>query len=127
VDLDSLSSSPVGSQHTRSPDLAAIKDSGSDDRVQEVHLGRDILEVKLKALPLKQGKITISLRESGLKSMPQAKLWLFYFNLQASVGHGNLDIPPLEVEVAVKETALWHIEDNDLSFTKTDRQLLKIT
>jgi hypothetical protein len=52
VDLDSLSSSPVGSQHTRSPDLAAIKDSGSDDRVQEVHLGRDILEVKLNEVKM---------------------------------------------------------------------------
>lgn len=51
--LDSLYPTIVIHKQTSSPNLETIKNSGSIDHVQEVHLRHDISEVILKALSLK--------------------------------------------------------------------------
>jgi hypothetical protein len=45
--LDSHCPSQIGLKQTQSPNLRAIKYSGFDSHVQEVHLGLDILEMTL--------------------------------------------------------------------------------
>jgi hypothetical protein len=71
--LDSLCPSPVGPKKARFMDLGAREDRRYGDCVQEVLLGRDILEVKLKSLTFEPGKEIISLVNSGLKGMSQTE------------------------------------------------------
>lgn len=48
--MEFLCSRLINSKQTRSLDLRTRNDSGSNDRVQEGHLGREILEMPLKSV-----------------------------------------------------------------------------
>ncbi len=56
-----LHPSPIGPKQTRTVYLINLKDGGKDDCVQEVHLGRDILEVTFKTLYLNKDEGAIHL------------------------------------------------------------------
>lgn len=59
--------------------------------------------------------------------MPKTKFRLCPLNPRACVGHGNLKLIPSEVEVAVSESPLRHVEDCNLGITKVNRQLSMVT
>ena len=52
----SLHLSLVNPRKARSIDLKTIRDNGSNDHLEEIHLSCDILEVTLEALSLKMGR-----------------------------------------------------------------------
>lgn len=78
-------------------------------------------------MSLYEGQGTKPFAKSRLEDMSYTKTRSCELHSQVEVWCGDLNLFPQLVEMFVYESFLQSIEDHNLSFTKLDRQLLKVT
>ncbi|GLJ07429.1 hypothetical protein SUGI_0066870 [Cryptomeria japonica] len=100
--LNLLRRSPIRLQEGRPTNHKPIKNSKPNQSVHEVHLGRGVLEVVSKALPLKKSQGTITLVDLRLEGRPQTKTGARELYPQISVRGRDLNLHPFEEKVEAR-------------------------